>query len=1133
MFQLKDNDLVGVGAPLTALVLDQKTNFFRISSNIFNGADFIDLDEIEDGEKSGEEQIVYKNIKNEIVPGSNSPHSDLRSDQQAGPSGHCNDKVKDANISTFHKPSIGLVQQPSTSTEGNSVRNHNAPNENNQINKCALINILYGMIDTISKSNNQNITENLKDHIDKIVEFSKNVPEAGPSSGSEVNNLTARNIKEEQNDLAQPGRSNSDLSEQLKHLDLSKEIKEELISEYERNELSQKNPDCFVEIIDSDEEIFPKSEIKEENVDERDEVTTPEHVTNFNDELSPQIISSDEEGVELPRNVQVKEEIPVEETTEKGPNITTEVQSNEIMHKEPENVDEFPLDLDIVLPEIKLSAQVTKDINRHEPKYTREMLLNELLDMSITPTEEIHQEEPPRTDQLRLDETATTEPKQPYQTIEEIQHKEPECSREFNLNEFVIPESKISVRSTEDINQNPHVSQVQSDRYSINSEDDFPPSQLFDDDSKKHLDETTKVKEEPIDEDYETLFTNIKREYIFDTNEEPIYIDDDDDFEEEQSAEKWFEKLSQIKSNNKPSDYVPDDRPVNEDSNSTSDIFPEITLYDNDNINNIPPEQEPNEFIADNNNVTNEDKIFDEPINKQKTSIKKSKEKSSKERYRKVNKSRRRSRIIDDSSDEDNNEISEQLKKQQNVESVVVISPPDFNLDIGINISNEIEVQNEIEVPNDTEQTNQNKVVLPSLPVLPEETSTSKKMREEPTVILERLKKLDEKCLHLKTKEQQKKRKHSESRKEEKNEHKKVHTEKKEKKYVKPPIIEPIFLRKGPRKAHESSTSKQVVEKKVASKRKLSTDERPPVTPPPKKPATTPSGKAIEDQFKKRQRSKKYHRSDSSSSTPDLKKKMKEDRKKKLKKLAEVKNDTKEDNTDHEKVRSKPKVKVSNSRGLFLVEESEHDIPPPPKKKFIIPKKRDTTEEKLNGAEWKSINVLDTEENIVHNKPAKIARRTSTRDSEKRTSKSYEVENYRTPPRITFSSIQANSTKKYVKFSPQLTEVHEFEIENGNSLNSCKALKDAPLPSVNKKSKNRSNKKTFPAEDDAIMNIVQWVPKWLEEQKTHEFPPKVSTMRPMQMLSKFNSPGDYYHIVTPLLLLELWNSVYRDWMSPV
>ena len=76
----------------------------------------------------------------------------------------------------------------------------------------------------------------------------------------------------------------------------------------------------------------------------------------------------------------------------------------------------------------------------------------------------------------------------------------------------------------------------------------------------------------------------------------------------------------------------------------------------------------------------------------------------------------------------------------------------------------------------------------------------------------------------------------------------------------------------------------------------------------------------------------------------------------------------------------------------------------------------------------------------------------------------------------------------------------------------------------------KNNDKKIITIEDILRKVTQWNPAWLEEQKKQEEPPPVHS--PWQLIpvtTTFANWPEYRRIFLPLMLLELWSSVSRDY----
>ncbi|KAL6432141.1 hypothetical protein ACFW04_006688 [Cataglyphis niger] len=116
--------------------------------------------------------------------------------------------------------------------------------------------------------------------------------------------------------------------------------------------------------------------------------------------------------------------------------------------------------------------------------------------------------------------------------------------------------------------------------------------------------------------------------------------------------------------------------------------------------------------------------------------------------------------------------------------------------------------------------------------------------------------------------------------------------------------------------------------------------------------------------------------------------------------------------------------------------------------------------------------------------------------------------------------------KKTVTFQEKL-EIKEYEIDQCNSLKKLVG-KDAPIP-VNKLRTSMANAEWSPKLEEFLLRILQWNPVWLEEQRSLKtLPPIVSQCELQTMRFSYDSCKQYYEIMMPLLLLEIWCAMTKE-----
>lgn len=133
-------------------------------------------------------------------------------------------------------------------------------------------------------------------------------------------------------------------------------------------------------------------------------------------------------------------------------------------------------------------------------------------------------------------------------------------------------------------------------------------------------------------------------------------------------------------------------------------------------------------------------------------------------------------------------------------------------------------------------------------------------------------------------------------------------------------------------------------------------------------------------------------------------------------------------------------------------------------------------------------------------------------------------------------NIVSKNIKKFVK-----------KDKNNQTKNNLDEINVKNLTEINKKNSTEINKKdldkncVFHIENinnsvlpqvnilDIVMDILHWPTKWLEEQRNSKDPPPVTKIKPKKMKMNFESYNDYYDTVIPLLTLELWYSIFKDY----
>ncbi|XP_012141284.2 putative helicase senataxin isoform X1 [Megachile rotundata] len=303
-----------------------------------------------------------------------------------------------------------------------------------------------------------------------------------------------------------------------------------------------------------------------------------------------------------------------------------------------------------------------------------------------------------------------------------------------------------------------------------------------------------------------------------------------------------------------------------------------------------------------------------------------------------------------------------------------------------------------------------------------------------------------------------------------------------------------------------------------------------------------------------------------STLSKEEKKALADSRKMKLKKIAmEEKRSSLDDNQDKRRVVSKPKAKVTmKSRTDFLVAETisaskvEETIEKPKtsssktskssKSKSIpkeistqfqrsltindigrIPKKSSATKAKANNAPQAippEVQLGNDIEIILDTNRKEIE------SSEKPRSESTSVQKESNLVRKSCMRTSPKKQKKRVSFSANLKSVHVYQIDQSNVLKKLVG-KDAPIPIEKVSVKKPTGSTEFNAKlNEFLSRIFTWNPIWLEEQQYLSIPaPVVRNEEIHVMLTHYKSYDDYYNILAPLLLLETWHSITKEFQN--
>ncbi|XP_018392777.1 PREDICTED: probable helicase senataxin [Cyphomyrmex costatus] len=324
----------------------------------------------------------------------------------------------------------------------------------------------------------------------------------------------------------------------------------------------------------------------------------------------------------------------------------------------------------------------------------------------------------------------------------------------------------------------------------------------------------------------------------------------------------------------------------------------------------------------------------------------------------------------------------------------------------------------------------------------------------------------------------------------------------------------------------------------------------------------------------------------SGSISKDEKKKIIEQRKMKLKEIA-VEKKLAAENDQSMKRRNKARAKISfKTRGDFLTEQEPRVSKSLPDKSTELLKskkqsinvtnvlKESTISDKKTQKNKKTDFFKDTVNNIaaslqqslyLNNIKTASEKNTldcvATNDNKKQCSSSKHIKksNIDIDPTVKVSELQDKSTKsssvvqkenfapnssksellkssirstikmkinKKVTFSDKF-EIHEYDIDPGNTLNKLGG-KDAPIP-TNKLIKPVTYTDWSPRRlEEFLLCIFMWNPVWLEEQRYLKSEPPIMLGELQAMRLSYDSYKQYYDVAMPLLLLEIWCVMTKD-----
>lgn len=234
---------------------------------------------------------------------------------------------------------------------------------------------------------------------------------------------------------------------------------------------------------------------------------------------------------------------------------------------------------------------------------------------------------------------------------------------------------------------------------------------------------------------------------------------------------------------------------------------------------------------------------------------------------------------------------------------------------------------------------------------------------------------------------------------------------------------------------------------------------------------------------------------------------IKEDRKQKLKKISTRINDAEVgSSTSSTRLYNKPCVKVSKSRGDFMVNEAPPSV--------NNGKKSIKTDQKSSKTKKTAVSSSKTSPQAL----------SSSTDPRLKTIAALNTISIQNMPST------SNMTKQVVL--PDVGNKDHDRLLNNNYVSSIRNgfhNKNTVENSTYAYNKSTLTQNNLLLRD--ILNIVSWRTQWLEEQKRSSTNPPVNKRTAVKMCNSFSNHNDYCSVVKPLLMIELWNEVYEDWVS--
>ncbi|XP_043497222.1 helicase sen1 [Polistes fuscatus] len=265
------------------------------------------------------------------------------------------------------------------------------------------------------------------------------------------------------------------------------------------------------------------------------------------------------------------------------------------------------------------------------------------------------------------------------------------------------------------------------------------------------------------------------------------------------------------------------------------------------------------------------------------------------------------------------------------------------------------------------------------------------------------------------------------------------------------------------------------------------------------------------------------------------KKKIAENRKNKLKKIAVE--DKKESNIKPMKNPiSKAIAKVSlRTRSDFLIDDMQSNtrntISKSTKRKFPENKEYANSSNLKNNNNTLASNVKDINDaqlnkiNETSEKNKNIESTATNNLKDKSNSNIVRIQKENCSPNRQ-GIAQLKKKKKRVSFKT-VPEIREYEIESSSIFKKLVG-KDAPIP-VDKLSSKKLCDTNYSKLEIFFLRIFFWNPIWLEEQRRlNRRPPILKDNEIHPMLTYYKSYNDYYKIAEPLLLLEIWSGITKE-----